>query len=63
MGMALVKKRVENFVKVGQGNAVLAISKGHFTGCTLLTRWSASVFKSGRAMWIVKLIKEDWYIW
>ena len=42
MGVAIVKKRIENFVKDGQGNAVLFNSKGCFTS---LTRRSASVLK------------------
>ena len=32
------------------------------TSCTLLTRWSTSVLKSGRAMRVARLIKEDWPI-
>ena len=36
-------------------------SKRRLPSCTLLTRWSASV-KSGHAMQVTKLIKEDWPI-
>ena len=35
-------------------------SKWQLSSCTLLTRQSALVLKSGHAMQVVKLIKEDW---
>ena len=33
--------------------------KSGLTSCTLLTRRSASVLKVGRAVWVVKLTKQD----
>ena len=57
MGVALVMKRVVSYCQKEQGNAV-----SNLTSYTLLTRQSASVLKSGSAMHVAKLKKEDWPI-
>ena len=34
-------------------------SKRHFNSCTILTKTECFRYKSGHAMWVAKLLKED----
>ena len=59
------KAHHELLLKKEQSNVVLVFlfaANSRLTNCTLLTRWSVSVFKSRCDMRVSKLIKEHWPI-
>ena len=65
MGGTLVTKHVVSYCQRRARYCYICCSlhgKSRLTSCTLLTKMQCFSFKSGHAVWVAKLTKQDWPI-